>query len=78
LYILCACFNACLEKALHVEGKDDLLKRIREQNNSVSKIKLEDLESEYKYVLERMINSKDNYNELYGYYFSAVVELYSR
>jgi len=39
---------------------------------------MENLESEHKYVLERMIDSRDNYNELYGYYFSLVVELYSR
>ena len=39
---------------------------------------LEKLESEHKYVLEKIIDSRNNYNDLYGYYFSVVVELYSR
>ena len=60
------------------EGKDDLPKRIREQNEAVSKMTLENLESEHRSVLEKMIESPINYNELYGYYFSLVVELYSR
>jgi hypothetical protein len=58
--------------------KDDLLKRIYEQNESVSKINLEDLEIEHRIVLEKMIDSQEDYNKLYGYYFSLVVELYSR
>ena len=60
------------------EGKNDLLKRIREQNEIVRTMNLEELESEHKYVLERMVNSQEDYNKLYGYYFSLVVELYSR
>jgi hypothetical protein len=60
------------------EGKNDLLKRIYEQNESVSKINLEELEIEHRTVLEKMIDSREYYNKLYGYYFSLVVELYSR
>ncbi len=56
----------------------DLLSKITEQNEAVSKMNLEDLESEHKYVLDKMIDSRDNYDDLYGYYFSLVVELYSR
>jgi hypothetical protein len=57
---------------------DDILKRINAQYESVSRLSFEELEAEYKYVLENMINSNKKYNELYGYYFSVVVELYSR
>ncbi len=56
----------------------ELTDRLHEQNETVRKMTMENLESEHKYVLERMIDSRDNYNELYGYYFSLVVELYSR
>lgn len=59
-------------------SSDDLLKRIYEQNKSVNKMKLEELEIEHRNVLEKMIDSKENYDKLYGYYFSLVAELYSR
>jgi hypothetical protein len=39
---------------------------------------LKNLELEHRSVLEKMVESRDNYNDLYGYYFSLVVELYSR
>ena len=57
---------------------ENISKRIREQNETVRKMNLEELESEYRTVLEKMIDSHNNYNDLYGYYFSVVVELYSR
>ena len=56
----------------------DLINRLNEQNESVRKMTLEKLESEHKYVLENMTNSQESYQELYGYYFSLVSELYSR
>lgn len=56
----------------------ELIDRLNEQNETVRKMTLEKLESEYKYVLENMTNSQESYQELYGYYFSVVVELYSR
>ena len=43
----------------------DLLSKITEQNEAVSKMNLEDLESEHKYVLDKMIDSRDNYDDLY-------------
>jgi len=57
---------------------EDISKRIREENKTVRKMKLEELESEYRTVLEKMINSQNDYHKLYGYYFSLVVELNSR
>lgn len=57
---------------------ENISKRIREQNETVRKMNLEELESEYRTVLEKMIDSHNNYNDLYGYYFSLVVELNSR
>jgi|TARA_Y100000310_G_scaffold337982_1_gene426423 hypothetical protein len=56
----------------------ELTDRLYEQNETVRKMTLEKLESEYRTVLEKLVESKDNYNDLYGYYFSLVVELYSR
>jgi len=56
----------------------NLIDRLNEQNESVRKMTLEKLESEHKYVLENMTNYQESYHELYGYYFSVVVELYSR
>lgn len=56
----------------------DLVSKLKEQNEYVGKLTLEKLESEHNYVLEKMIESRDNYDDLYGYYFSLVVELYSR
>lgn len=60
------------------DKKDDLLKQIYKQNESVSKINLEALEIEHRIVLEKIIDSREEYNKLYGYYFNLVVELYSR
>ncbi len=56
----------------------DLVSKLKEQNEYVGKMTLEKLEVEHKSVLEKMIESRDNYDDLYGYYFSLVVELYSR
>ncbi len=57
---------------------NELIDKITEQNEAVRKMKLEELESEHNYILEQMIDSRDKYTEFYGYYFSLVVELYSR
>jgi len=56
----------------------DLIDRLHEQNERVIKMNLEELESEHRSVLGKLVESKDNYTELYAYYFSLVVELYSR
>jgi hypothetical protein len=56
----------------------ELLARINKQYEILNKLTLEELESKHKQVLEKIINSKKEYNEFFGYYFSLVVELYSR
>ena len=70
--------KSLMRKPVFLYPEDDLLKQIYKQNESVSKINLEELEIAHRTVLEKMIDSREDYNKLYGYYFSVVVELYSR